>query len=172
MKIEEIGDRYYRKIYKLALFHLKNGEEAEDLTQDIFLKIFQKIDTFAGRSAPYTWIYRLAINAIINHIKRENILRFISFQNMPEGFESLESGDPEGDPARRMELDEIQKDRLRLLERAIGRMSLREKTAFYLFHYENIKQREIAVILKTTVPAVESLIHKAKRKVLGLSIRP
>ena len=166
MDVEEIGDLYYDRIYKLAFFHLRNGEEAEDLTQEIFLKILRKHDTFAGRSDPYSWIYRLAVNTILNHIKRKNIVRFISFQDTEKKPEGDPGGDADQDPARRMELKESQQERLRVLERGLDRMSPRERTAFFLFHYENMKQKEIAGILATTVPAVESLIHKAKKKVL------
>ena len=159
MNLDEIIDEYYGKIYKLCLFYLNNnGSEAEELTQEIFLKVFKKQSSFKGESGIYTWIYRIAVNTLINYIKRKKIVEFFSFESIPEVEGEV------ADPAEQMEQDENQKQKLELFQACIKRLSNREKAAFFLFHYRELRQKEIAEIMETSVSAIESLIHKAMKK--------
>ena len=167
MDIEQLIAGYYQKIYKLCLFYLDNDpQEAEEMVQEIFLKVMKKIKSFKGESAIYTWIYRIAVNTLINYIKRKKIVEFISFENIRNFKES--PGVPIQstiDPAERFEKEEIKEKDIRKLREGIALLSDREKTAFYLFHYDNMKQKEIAKVMKTSVSAVESLVHKAMKKI-------
>lgn len=159
MNIDEIIDDYYLKIYKLCLFYVDNNEqEAEELTQDVFVKVLKKQSTFKGEAGIYTWIYRIAVNTLVNYINRKKIVAFISFETTPEVKEES------ADPAEQLEQDQDRKQKIEKLQHCIARLSNREKTAFFLFHYQQLKQKEIAGIMKTSVSAVESLIHKAKNK--------
>jgi len=69
------------------------------------------------------------------------------------------------DPAQISEAGEEKALQLKKLDRAIERLTLRERTAFYFFHFEKMKQREIAEVMSTTISAVESLVHKAMKKI-------
>jgi RNA polymerase sigma-70 factor (ECF subfamily) len=168
MDIDEIVEQYNRKLYKLCLFYLHNEEEAEEILHDIFIKVLKKQSTFKGESNIYTWLFRIAVNTIINYLNRKKIVEFISFESVPKVKEIvLESPGADTlhvDPALKLEKEEAEEIKLKKLEHCIGRLSNREKTAFYFFHYDNLKQKEIANIMKTSVSAVESLIHKAMKK--------
>jgi RNA polymerase sigma-70 factor (ECF subfamily) len=164
MDIDQIIDEYYRKVYKLCLFYLENKEEAEDIVQEIFLKVLKKKSTFKEQSGVYTWIYRIAVNTILNHIKRKKIVQFISFENFKNAKDSeLASEAP--NQAVKLEQEELKNIEIKKLEKSIDRLSAREKTAFYLFYYENLKQKKIAKIMHTSVSAVESLVHKSMKKI-------
>lgn len=167
MDIEIIIADYYQKIYKLCLFYLNNDrQEAEEMVQEIFLKIMKKLKSFKGESAIYTWIYRIAVNTLINYIKKKKIVEFISFENI-KNFKEF-SGVPIQstiDPAEKFEKEEIKEKEIRKLQEGIALLSDREKTAFYLFRYDNMKQKEIAKVMKASVSAVESLVHKAMKKI-------
>jgi RNA polymerase sigma-70 factor (ECF subfamily) len=163
MVIDQIVDEYYGKVYKLCLFYLENKEEAEDIAQEIFFKVLKKKSTFKEQSGVYTWIYRIAVNTILNHIKRKKILQFISFENIMNKDSEPVSRAP--NPAVKLEQEELKYIEMKKLAKSIHRLSDREKTAFYLFHYENLKQKKIAEIMQTSVSAVESLVHKSMKKI-------
>ncbi|MCK5057951.1 MAG: RNA polymerase sigma factor [Candidatus Aminicenantes bacterium] len=158
---------YYRKIYKLCLFYLNNDQqEAEEMVQEIFLKVMKKSKSFKGKSNIYTWIYRIAVNTLINYIKRKKIVEFISFESIGDFKETAGYLNQSTiDPAEKLEKEETREKEIRLLRECLTLLSGREKTAFYLFHYDNMKQKEIAEIMKTSVSAVESLVHKAMKKI-------
>lgn len=164
ISLDHIVNKYYQKIFKLSLFHLKNEQESEEITQDIFLKITKKLPTYRGQADIYTWIYRIAINTVINYVNRKKLVQFLSFERIREGEEPI-SDQVTSDPARHIERDETIHLKLKQLEKAIHFLSNRERTAFYLFHYDNLSQKQIADIMKTSVSAVESLVHKAKKKI-------
>ena len=69
------------------------------------------------------------------------------------------------DPADRLEQEELKNIEVKKLEKSIRQLTPREKTAFYLFHYENLRQKKIAEIMHTSVSAVESLVHKSMKKI-------
>jgi RNA polymerase sigma-70 factor (ECF subfamily) len=165
MDIDEIIDTYYQKIYKLCLFYLENKQEAEELVQEIFIKILKKQTSFKGESHIYTWIYRIAVNTLINYIKRKKLVEFISFENITNS-RDISNGNENAavDPALNLEKEELHQKEIKKLETCMNLLSNREKTAFYFFHYDHLKQKEIAEIMKTSISAVESLIHKAMKK--------
>jgi len=163
MDIDKITDEYYGKVYKLCLFYLENKEEAEDIVQEIFLKVLKKKSTFKEQSGLYTWIYRIAVNTILNYIKRKKILQFISLENIMDNTPGPVSTAP--NPAVKLEQEELKDIEIKKLEKSIQQLSAREKTAFYLFHYENLRQKKIAEIMHTSVSAVESLVHKSMKKI-------
>ena len=167
MNIEKIISAYYQKIYKLCLFYLSNDkQEAEELVQEIFIKVMKKLPGFKGEANLYTWIYRIGVNTLINYIKRKKIVEFISFENIANFKEAPgDTSEAAIDPAVKLEAEEIKEKEIEVLEHCIGLLSAREKTAFYLFHYDNLKQKEIAEIMKVSLSAVESLIHKSKKKI-------
>lgn len=172
MDIEIIIADYYQKIYKLCMFYLSNDQqEAEEMAQEIFLKVMKKLKSFKGESNIYTWIYRIAINTLINYIKRKKIVEFISFENIRDLKETAgDSTQSTIDPAEKLEKEEDRENEIRKLQEGISLLSGREKTAFYLFHYDNMKQKEIAQVMKTSVSAVESLVHKAMKKIKKMSL--
>lgn len=159
MTADELVDAYYEKIFKLCLFYLRNEPEAEEILQEIFIKVLKKQSSFKGEAGIYTWIYRLAVNTLLNHIRRKKIVEFLSLEG------ERESDSP--GPAHLAESEQEQQYQLEVLERCIKNLSNREKTAFYFYHYDGLKQKEIAEVMNTSVSAVESLIHKAMKKLKG-----
>ncbi len=164
MNPDEIVKSYYKKIYKLSLYYLNNESDAGDLTHDIFFKVIKSLDSFGGKSDIYTWIYRIALNTLRNHLRRKKIVNFISFAD-----EMHEIKDEvlltSKNPAIADEEKQERTIKLLKLENAIKKLSDRERTAFFFFHYEKIKQKEIAKIMGTSVSAVESLIFKSMKKI-------
>jgi RNA polymerase sigma-70 factor (ECF subfamily) len=157
MTADELVDRYYGKIYKLCLFYLRDEQEAEEILHEIFIKVLKKQDTFKGEAGIYTWIYRLAVNTVLNYIRRKKIVEFISFESSSPPKESA--------AAESVEAEHEHREKMETLERCSRLLSSRERTAFYLYYYDGLKQKEIASVMKTSLSAIESLIHKAMKKI-------
>ncbi len=164
MDRDELLQNYYQKIYKLALYQLKDEQEAKDLTHDIFFKVLNSLGTFQNKSDIYTWIYRIALNTINNYLRRKKIVKFISFEDDLRDSSKFLS-DPGDDPAEKNEADQEKALKLKKLEVAMDKLSERERTAFYFFHFEKIKQKKIAELMDTSISAVESLIFKSMKKI-------
>lgn len=164
MDKDALLNNYYQKIYKLALYQLQDVQEAEDLTHDIFYKVLNSLESFQSRSEIYTWIYRIAINTIRNHLRRKKIVRFLSLEENPPELPGLLMN-VEDDPAGISEKEQEEDQRMKKLECALRTLTERERTAFFFFHYEKMKQKEIAGLMDTSVSAVESLVYKAMKKI-------
>lgn len=169
--IDDVVDHYYQKVYKLALYYLGNSADAEDATQQTFVKVLEKLASFRGEADLFTWVYRIACNISISILRRRNIIAFITLDSakigtgsgyLTEGYGH--SAEPHSDPAQTLEAEQEELLHLKQFQIALNRLSTRERTAFYLYHYEEIKQREIAVIMQTSLSAVEALLHKALKK--------
>lgn len=156
----DLIERHWRRVYKLCLFYLDDPQDAEEATQQVFEKILNKRSQFQGQSDHYTWIYRIAVNTALNHLRRRKIVRWLALEKAGEQRTSAAA-----DPALGMERRQEEMEKRKRLQAGIARMSAREKKAFYFFYYEQLPQKEIAAIMGTSVPAVESLVHKAVKKI-------
>lgn len=158
--VKDLVEKHWQRVYKLCLFYLRDPQDAEEATQQAFENILKKHSQFQGRSASFTWVYRVAVNAALDKLRRRRIVRWLGLD---------QAGDPPDpdreDPALEMERHEDEREKLNRLQAGIARMSAREKKAFYLFHYEQLPQKEIAALMGVSVPAVESLVHKAVNKI-------
>lgn len=158
--VDDLVETHWRRVFKLCLFYLRDPQDAEEAAQLVFETVLRKRSRFQGRSDPYTWIYRIAANTALNALRRRRIVRWLGLD---------QAGEPrapaEADPALALERGEEERERRRRLQAGVARMSAREKEAFYLFYYERLPHREIAAVMSTSIPAVESLVHKAVKKI-------
>lgn len=156
----DLVEKNWRRVYKLCLFYLRDAQDAEDAAQQVFENILKKYSQFQGHSDPYTWIYRIAVNTALNMLQRRKIVRWLALEKACEQRTPATT-----DPALDMERREEELEKRNRLQAGIARMSAREKKAFYFFYYEQLPQKDIAAIMRTSVPAVESLVHKAVKKI-------
>jgi RNA polymerase sigma factor (sigma-70 family) len=163
LDLNDLVEKHWRQVYKLCLFYLRDAQDAEDATQTVFEKVLKKSSQFRGQSDPFTWIYRIAVFTALNLLRRRKIVSWLSLDAAGNKMTATEA-----DPAREMEAREDDREKQRKLLAGIARMSAREKKVFYFFYYERLPQKAIAEILQTSVPAVESLVHKAVKKIRGV----
>lgn len=157
---EELYRTYHRKIYGTCLKFLKRAEDAEDLTQDVFIQIFRKISGFNGDAKLSTWIHRVTINHALMFLRRENRVSLGSLEASEEG-EMLQISD--GENPRRMRIE----DRL-WIEKAVDQLSPGYKKVFILHDLEGFEHEEVARILNCSVGTSKSQLHKARLKLRGL----
>lgn len=164
MTFDEIYNLYGKKVLNLAYRLTGNEELAKDLTQDIFVKIFQNLEGFQNKSQLYTWIYRITMNHCINHLKRErkrfwlDLLdrRVMDLLNKKQIYKTDQNN---LSPETIIEKGEREKIVLSI----INSLPMKYRVPLYLQRYESMSLEEIALILDITVNAVESRIHRAKK---------
>lgn len=141
--------------------YLQNTEDAEEVTQDVFVEIYRSAGTFKGKSSPGTWIYRIAINKsldFIKHKKRRKRFAFLGSLFDDEGAVKHDAPDFHH-PGVLLE----NKEKAAMLFRATSRLPDHQKTAFLLSKVEGLSYAEIAEVMDTSVSAVESLIFRARQ---------
>jgi RNA polymerase sigma-70 factor (ECF subfamily) len=139
-----------------------NHEDAEDLAQDVFVEVFRSLEQFREEAKLSTWIYRIAVTKSLDHLRRlKRKKRFSSLKRMIGLADpSEEIAAPANDnPAEAL----ADNERAAILQDALNSLPENQKTAFLLSKQEGYSNQEIADILKTSISAVESLVHRAKK---------
>ena len=160
---ENIFKEHHQKVYQIAISMLKNAEDAEDITQEVFINIYHAIDQFKEDALISTWIYRITVNKCLDHIKskkRKKRLAFITSLFDPSTGKQIHDAPHLQHPGAILEQKEAQE----ILMEALAQLKLRQQTAFVLSQIEKMSQKEIAAIMDISEKAVESLIQRAKEK--------
>ena len=156
---EELYRAHAGRLYSVALRLLGNAADAEDLLQEIFLAAHRKLDTFRGEAALGTWLYRLATNLCLDHLRsRAGRSSQITdaLDDAPGLFDSATSTLAE-QTVTRMDL-----------ERALARLPEGCRAAFVLHDVQGLEHREVAEILGIAEGTSKSQVHKARLKLRGL----
>jgi RNA polymerase sigma-70 factor (ECF subfamily) len=159
----ELVEKYKKPLYYYCFRLCRNHADAEDLSQDVFIKVYQRIEQFREESKIQTWIYRIASNAFIDK-KRRKVFLISETDRFDAESQSntIEIHSQENDikPDRQAESSLIQKH----IDMAMQKLSEKEKTAFILKHYEGLAIKEIAAIFKTSDGTVKSHLFRAIQK--------
>jgi len=161
---EKIYRLHSRRVYALCLRMAGNPNEAEDLTQDVFLQLFRKIDTFRGESAFSTWLHRISVNIVLMRFRRKPLAEtsLDSITN-PED-ESARGPKDFGGPDLRLNgvIDGI------VLQAAINELSPGYRAMFILHYIQGYKHREIAEMFGCSAGNSKSQAHKARMQLREL----
>jgi RNA polymerase sigma-70 factor (ECF subfamily) len=157
---ERLMARYEKKIYNLALRMLRDPDDAREILQETFLKVYDNLEKFRGEAHLSTWIYRIAMNEALMRIRKDkNRARSIdSFKGTDEEPRELEVQDWSPRPLDRLLTKELGGE----LEHAVSLLPEDYRAAFLLRDMEGLSNEEIAKVLKVSVPAVKSRIHRAR----------
>ena len=160
---KEFFERYNGLVINLCYKLVSNKEEAEDLTQEVFFKAYKSVKTFKHRSKISTWIYRIAVNLCLNHLKKERRYRWFSLdssskQDTAEILNTMSA--PTGDqPEVLLE----QKERGKIVWKVINSLPQNQRLALILQRYEGLSCQQIAEILDCSLSSVQSRLHRAKQ---------
>ncbi|MBF9222236.1 sigma-70 family RNA polymerase sigma factor [Hymenobacter sp. BT662] len=162
-------ERYQDRIYRLTLSLLRSPEEAEDVAQEVFVEVYQTIGRFRGEAALSTWLYRLATSRALKNLRRARAKKRFAYFTSLLGFgnDVLHEVPHHAHPLALLEGQQ----QLGLLLHHIARLPEPQQVAFTLRHEQELRYEEIAAVLNTTVPAVESLLFRA-RKTLRKHLQP
>lgn len=160
---DELVERYHGKIYGLTYNMTSNREDAEDLTQEVFVKAFQALPRFKGKSSFYTWLYRIAVNKTINYRKKRNRKRAMSLDQFDQEIKTDEvyhDLTSKGSPLRNVSLTELQKK----MNEALLTLSEKHRTVVVLHDMQGIPHEEIAKMVGASVGTIRSRLFYARRQ--------
>ncbi len=160
---DELVERYHGKIYGLTYNMTSNREDAEDLTQEVFVKAFKALPRFRGNSSFYTWLYRIAVNKTINYRKKRNRKRTLSLDQFDQEIKSDEvyhDLTSKGSPLRNVSLTELQKK----MNEALQSLSEKHRTVVVLHDMQGIPHEEIAKMVGASVGTIRSRLFYARRQ--------
>lgn len=157
----QIYKDHSKMVFNLCLNYLQNTEDAEEATQDIFVKIYEKIDGFRSDSTLKTWIYRITITHCLDLIKAKNRQKRFGFMQSLFGKSGEEEIPQKNFNHPGVELED--KESLKVLLELIQELPDNQKTALILKSMDGLSGKEIAEIMKITDKAVESLLSRAKQ---------
>jgi RNA polymerase sigma-70 factor (ECF subfamily) len=149
-------ERYSRSIHSLISRIIPSNEEAEELTQDTFLKAFRKLDTFKGECSFSTWLFRIAYNTAISATRKRKIVFPVIDESVLENVsdETIDIAFEEDGNERK----------LQQLEKAITRLNVEDKTLITLYYSEDKSVSEIAELMELTPDNVKVKLFRVRKK--------
>ena len=158
---EKLYHEYKTLVFNLALNYLQNIEDAEEITQDVFVKVYNSLKNFNKKSSHKTWIYQITINQCLDFIKIKNSQkRFFIFGKKSQNVQEYLNSTTFEHPGILMENQE----NAAILFEIINTLTENQKTAFILSKLDGLSNPEISEIMNVSISSVESLIFRAKTK--------
>lgn len=156
--------QYDQAVLRLVLRVAGTADEASDLFQEVFLKVYRSLGHFRFESRFSTWLYRVVTNVCLDHLRRKQTRREVqppvSEDGQPEYFHTLADDRPALDPERTLRGKEIA-SRLGV---ALGRLTARERMVFELRHFEGLKLRVIGQMCGTSEETAKNCLFRATQK--------
>ena len=157
---KEVVKTWQDMVYNTALGILQNDEDAEDVTQEVFIQVFESIPSFKGESKFSTWLYRITVSKAMDHIRKKKRKKRFAFVQSLYGKNDEPLVDPPDffHPGVSME----NKENASVLFKAIKKLPPNQQVAFVLNKMEGLSYMEISEVLKITDSAVDALLQRAK----------
>jgi len=163
-ELTQFINKFQDKVFRTCLGFVQNTSDASDLTQEVFLSMIESLGSFRRESQLSTWVYRIAVNKSLNHLKKQKVRRI--FQNIDNFFNPVK-GEVHHYIHDPVEEKESGQDASEKLQRALAKLNENQRIAFTLSKYDELDNREIASVMSVSLSAVESLIHRAKQNILA-----
>jgi RNA polymerase sigma-70 factor (ECF subfamily) len=164
-------ERYQHRLFHGLLHALGSVEDAQDVAQDAFVSAFEKLASFKGQAAFYSWLFRIALNAGISaKRKTRRMTASVDARREESGLEPTDD-DPSNEPSNAMHVS----DRQRLVRQALSELSDEFRTALVLKEMDGMSYEEIATVVDVPLGTVRSRIHRARlelRAKLSLLLKP
>ena len=152
-------DRHKDLVYRVAMQITKNADDASDVLQDAFLKVYNSINAFRQESAFETWLYRIVVNLSIDAVKKRKRQQE-SMASLSEVSDVHQSRDAQQDPTRQAERNELQE----WVTQAVNSLSIKHRSVVILHELEGLSHPQIAEILDCSEGTVRSRLHYARKR--------
>jgi RNA polymerase sigma factor (sigma-70 family) len=155
--------KYRERVYGIIYHMTSNREDSADLAQDSFIKAFQSIHRFGGQSSFFTWLYRIAVNSTLSHLRKGRLRSFFSLERInsdePVSREIIDALTDKTGADRDTFVHELQEK----LNDAMQKLSTKHRTVVTLFEIDGLSHQEIAEVMDCSVGTVRSRLHYAKQ---------
>lgn len=158
--------KYRERVFGVVYNLTANREDAADLTQDAFIKAFQSINRFQGNCSFFTWLYRIAVNTTLSHLRKNRLRSFFSLEKLHEdgtNAQILEQLTDKKGADRDTYLQELKEK----LNEALQKLSIPHRTVITLFEIDGLSHSEIAEVMGCSEGTVRSRLHYAKQFLQG-----
>lgn len=162
---DEIVRRYQRQVANIIYLTLGSRAEVDDLSQDVFVRIYRSLDRFEFDSSLYSWIYRITVNLCIDEIRKKKIRKFIPLDFLAE--KKLEQ-EKRASAAMTGSDQLLQKEKSETIRKALEKLSPVHRTVILLREYQDLSYGEIAKTLRISPQAVKSRIFRAREELREL----
>jgi RNA polymerase sigma-70 factor (ECF subfamily) len=159
--LKEIYDKYHQKVYRIAYGVVRQREDALDIVQEVFIKLFRSIKNFKGRSQFYTYLYRMVMNTAIDHARKAG-KKLISSLDEEGSFEPSDGG--EKGPERIL----LQKELEGRVKLAMDKLPAEQKAAIIFRDVEGLSYQEMAEAMGCSIGTVMSRLHYGRKRMQGL----
>ena len=172
-----LARRFERRVFSLALFYTRNQSDAEDLSQEVWLKVYRHLQSFRGESSFYTWLRQITVNTFLNH--RRSAMRHAGGE--PQGLRLVEIDAVDYEDVLRMNRGRDMEDDLHrkmMVERvgaALSELTPQQRLIFMLKHSEGMTYEEISAVLNCSTGTIKKSLFRAVQKLrdhLGLKSEP
>ncbi|CCH00616.1 RNA polymerase, sigma-24 subunit, ECF subfamily [Fibrella aestuarina BUZ 2] len=153
-------DQTKGRVFNTALGYVPNREDAEEITQDVFVAVFRSAGTFRGEASPTTWLYRLTVSKALDWVKHRRRQKRVALLTSLFGTDTGDLPYEPPDPVHPGVLLDQQENAAALF-RAIDKLADKQKTAYILARVEGLSNVETADVMQVSVGAVESLLARA-----------
>ena len=159
LSVEQIYHDYAPRVYNMARRMVRTDADAEDVMQDVLLKVVRKLPTFRGASALPTWLHRVTVNTALSHRRK---LAVREERRARDPFETIVAEEAEPSGATSPEAQLVNRETHALIERAIAKLPPLYRNVFLLADVEELPNADIAERLGLSLAAVKSRLHRAR----------
>jgi RNA polymerase sigma-70 factor (ECF subfamily) len=163
---EELVRQYDQPVLRLALHLTGSEQEAQDIYQEAFLKVYRNLGSFRFECSFYTWVYRIVSNLCMDYLRRKQVRRedpSVRVSSEGEEFDLLEQL-PDESAGASPEQDLLRREMGNCIARALTKLSPRERMVFEMKHYQGLKLRTIGEALNTTEETAKNTLFRATQK--------
>ena len=156
---------YDQSVLRLAMNLLRSPEDAQDVYQEAFLRVYRNLNSFRFDCSFHTWLYRIVTNLCLDQMRKRKVRKEESSQvegtdGLVDRMDSLQESRAEGDPQRNLFSGQLRER----IQKALGELTARERMVFELRHYQGLRLRNIGEILGTTEEAAKNCLFRATQK--------
>lgn len=158
-----IWERYQRRVINVAYRLLGSREEAEEVAQETFLRVYLSAESYKPKAELFTYLYSIASHLALNRLRKKKRSRWLSLDRLREDGKVGDGAEFATDPGDQPDQSLERAEREAAVRRALDALPAAQRTAVVLSRYEGLSYAQIAEVMDISVSAVESKLHRAKR---------